>query len=62
MVWVTACSDPTGAITFEVREAPAYDEAAVLRAKQAAQAPVHPHSHAMHTCPGSMSRRPATSR
>lgn len=47
---------PTGAITFEVREAPAYDEAAVLRAKQAAQASVHPHSHAMHTCPGSMSR------
>lgn len=47
---------PTGAITFEVREAPAYDEDAVLRAKQAAQAPVHPYSHAMHTCPGSMSR------
>ena len=47
---------PTGAITFEVREAPAYDEDAVLRAKQAAQAPLHPHSHAMHTCPGSMSR------
>ena len=47
---------PTGAITFEVREAPAYDEDAVLRAKQAAQAPVHSHSHAMHTCPGSMSR------
>lgn len=47
---------PTGAITFEVRDAPAYDEDAVLRAKQAAQAPVHPHSHAMHTCPGSMSR------
>ncbi len=45
---------PTGAITFEMREAPAYDEAAVLRAKQAAQAPLHP--HAMHICPGSMSR------
>ena len=47
---------PTGAITFEVREAPAYDEAAVLRAKQAATAPTQPHPHAMHTCPGSMSR------
>lgn len=45
---------PTGAITFEVREAPAYDEAAVLRAKQAAHP--HPQAHAMHTCPGSMSR------
>ena len=42
---------PTGAITFEVREAPSYDEDAVLRAKQAAQAPVHSHSHAMHTTP-----------
>ena len=47
---------PTGAITFEVREAPAYDEAAVLRAKQAAKSPLPPHPHAMHTCPGSMSR------
>lgn len=47
---------PTGAITFEMREAPAYDEAAVLRAKQAAKSPLLPHPHAMHTCPGSMSR------
>ena len=48
---------PTGAITFEMREAPAYDEAAVLRAKQTAKAAEHhAHDHAMHTCPGSMSR------
>lgn len=31
---------PTNAISFEEREAPAYDEAAVLRAKEARQAPL----------------------
>ena len=43
---------PTGAIRFEEREAPAYDEAAVLAAKRkAAPSPCHDGG-----CPGSMAR------
>ena len=43
---------PTGAITFEQREAPAYDEAAVQQAKAEKQAP-QPHSRPAGGCPGS---------
>lgn len=43
-------SCPTNAITFEEREAPAYDEAAVLAAKKAAAAPLPC------GCPGSQSK------
>ena len=35
MAWATVCPPaPQGAITFEEREAPAYDEAAVRAAKE----------------------------
>ena len=42
---------PTGAITFEEREAPAYDEAAEHAAKQQ---PMAPHAHPQGGCPGSL--------
>ena len=42
---------PTNAITFEEREAPAYDEAAVLAAKAAKERPAHT------GCPGAAMRR-----
>lgn len=44
---------PTGAIYFEQREAPAYDEQAVLRAKAEKSATPH-HTH---SCPGSIAKR-----
>ena len=43
---------PTDAISFEEREAPAYDEAAVLAAKAAK----HAHHHEGHSCPGAAAR------
>lgn len=43
---------PTDAITFEEREAPAYDEAAVHRAKAKKQSP----KHSGCACPGSMAK------
>ena len=42
---------PTNAITFEEREAPAYDEAAVLAAKAAKERPAHT------GCPGAAMRQ-----
>ena len=41
---------PTNAISFEMREAPAYDEEAVLKAKREKDA------KSAHACPGSMSK------
>ena len=43
---------PTGAIAFEEREAPEYDEKAVLKAKQEKLS----HEHAQGGCPGSRAR------
>lgn len=49
---------PTNAITFEEREAPAYDEAAVLAAKQAKQAKQAKTQGALPCgCPGTNSKR-----
>lgn len=47
---------PVDAIHFEHREAPAYDEAAVLAAKAAKQAEVSKTSPVFHGCPGTRSR------
>ena len=49
---------PTGAITFEQREAAPYDEAAVLAAKQQKAAHACPGSapRTLHVCPGSMAK------
>ncbi len=47
-------SCPTGAISFVQREAAAYDEAAVLAAKEQAAVPAHGHGHS--GCPGSAPR------
>ena len=44
---------PTGAITFETREAPAYDEAAVKRAQVAKEMNEMKHEHHEGGCPGS---------
>ncbi len=44
---------PTGAITFETREAPAYDEAAVKRAQEAKEMNEMKHEHHEGGCPGS---------
>ncbi len=44
---------PTNAISFEEREAPAYDEAAVLAAKQAKAAPLPCDRSPAGSCPGS---------
>lgn len=47
---------PTDAITFEEREAPAYNEAAVLAAKAKKEPPKRGHSCSGGGCPGSMSK------
>ena len=47
---------PTDAISFEEREAPAYDEAAVLAAKQAKAAPPSCNRSPAGGCPGSACR------
>ena len=44
---------PTGAITFEEREAPAYDEAAVKKAQEAKKMEDMKHVHHEGGCPGS---------
>ena len=44
---------PTGALTFEQREAPAYDEAAVKRAQEAKEMNEMKHEHHEGGCPGS---------
>ena len=46
-------SCPTGAITFEEREAPAYDEAAVKKAQEQAEKEAAQAHHATGGCPGS---------
>lgn len=53
-------SCPTNAISFEMREAPAYDEAAVLAAKALTaklKSVPAPHSAPVGGCPGTMSRK-----
>ena len=47
---------PVDAIHFEQREAPAYDEAAVLAAKAAKQAEASKTAPVFHGCPGTRSR------
>ena len=44
---------PTGAITFEQREAPEYDAQAVKKAQEEKKMEEHKHAHPMGGCPGS---------